>query len=468
ETMPSWWGKSSSKEAKNKAAKESFIDTLQRKFKSPEAAKSSTRKRSSGGTVSERGSHSQAQSRSPSPSKYAARCQSFAERPHAHPLPLQRRQPAKVSRSNSGIDESAKPKVEKASKTSLFLPFPKPACIRPRLQPCDLDVEEPVAVASISGESSVDSDDPTDSTQPSPLDTDCDIGRRTAVGSPSNVDHPLAAPSSKGSRTPVNISSNKIGSSPPPRARRRMLKAEMPNLLVPRRGIFFSATDSSMSSPSRSPIRGPGFLEQGASNILPSMKQHHTDFPYIGSGQCSSPGSGQTSGHNSMGGDMYGQLFWQPSRGSPEYSPNPSPRMTSAGPSSRIHSGAVTPTHPRAVGLSESSLNNRADDAKQQSHRLPLPPITISNCPFSHQSSAVTSPSVPRSPGAPENLASPPGARWKKGKLLGRGTFGHVYVGFNSETGEMCAMKEVTLFADDAKSKESAKQLGQASSILFF
>ena len=27
----------------------------------------------------------------------------------------------------------------------------------------------------------------------------------------------------------------------------------------------------------------------------------------------------------------------------------------------------------------------------------------------------------------------------------------------------MCAMKEVTLFSDDAKSKESAKQLGQVS-----
>lgn len=32
-----------------------------------------------------------------------------------------------------------------------------------------------------------------------------------------------------------------------------------------------------------------------------------------------------------------------------------------------------------------------------------------------------------------------------------------------SESGEMCAMKEVTLFSDDAKSKESAKQLMQAS-----
>lgn len=32
---------------------------------------------------------------------------------------------------------------------------------------------------------------------------------------------------------------------------------------------------------------------------------------------------------------------------------------------------------------------------------------------------------------------------------------------FCSESGEMCAMKEVTLFSDDAKSKESAKQLMQ-------
>lgn len=40
-----------------------------------------------------------------------------------------------------------------------------------------------------------------------------------------------------------------------------------------------------------------------------------------------------------------------------------------------------------------------------------------------------------------------------------------VYLGqyFCSESGEMCAMKEVTLLSDDAKSKESAKQLGQVT-----
>ena len=32
-----------------------------------------------------------------------------------------------------------------------------------------------------------------------------------------------------------------------------------------------------------------------------------------------------------------------------------------------------------------------------------------------------------------------------------------------SESGEMCTMKEVTLFSDDAKSKESAQQLGQVT-----
>ncbi|RZC71630.1 hypothetical protein C5167_034801 [Papaver somniferum] len=78
----------------------------------------------------------------------------------------------------------------------------------------------------------------------------------------------------------------------------------------------------------------------------------------------------------------------------------------------------------------------------------------------SPSSSAAGSSSVPRSPRRAETLVLP-GSRRKKGKLLGRGTFGHVYVGFNRESGEMCAIKEVTLFADDAKSRESAKQLEQ-------
>ena len=215
----------------------------------------------------------------------------------------------------------------------------------------------------------------------------------------------------------------------PTSPKRRPLGSHVPNLLVPYNGAFCSAPDSSMSSPSRSPLRAFG-TEQATNSAFWTGKTYQ-DVTFVGSGQCSSPGSGHNSGHNSMGGDVSGQFFWQQSRGSPEYSPVPSPRMTSPGPSSRIQSGAVTPIHPRAGGTPLESQTSWPDDGKQQSHRLPLPPITIVNSsPFSHSNSAATSPSVPRSPGRADNPPSP-GSRWKKGKLLGTGSFGLVYVGFN-------------------------------------
>ncbi|KAH9677702.1 mitogen-activated protein kinase kinase kinase YODA [Citrus sinensis] len=313
------------------------------------------------------------------------------------------------------------------------------------------------------------SDDQTDSRHRSPLANDYDNGTRTAASSPSSVmpkDHLSNASqtSSREEKKPANLSlSNRLSPSP----KQRCLSGHVPNLQVPYHGAFSSsAPDSSLSSPSRSPLRAFG-SEQVVNSAFWSGKPY-ADVTLLGSGHCSSPGSGQNSGNNSMGGDMSGQLFWQQlqSRGSPEYSPIPSPRMTSPGPSSRIQSGAVTPIHPRAGGAPIESQTSWPDDGKQQSHRLPLPPITISNSsPFSHSNSAATSPPVPRSPGRMENPVSPE-SHWKKGKMLGRGTFGHVYVGFNSDSGEMCAMKEVTLF-DDAKSKESAKQLMQVEDKLY-
>ncbi|KAB1204851.1 Mitogen-activated protein kinase kinase kinase YODA [Morella rubra] len=433
--MPSWWGRSSSKEAKKKTSKESFIDTLHRKFKSPSEGKASSR---SGGsqkhcsdTVSEKGSRSPLESRSPSPSKHVARCQSFAERPHAQPLPLPGVHPACVGRTNSGIGISTKPRLEKASKPSLFLPLPRPGCIRGRPNPADFDGD--LVHDSVSSESSIDSDDLADSRHRSPQATDYDTGSRAAAGSPSSLklkdqSSTVAQISSREALKPPNLSCNNHTS--PTSPKRRPLGSHVPNLQVPYHGAFCSAPDSSMSSPSRSPMRAFG-SDQATSSAF-WVGKTYADVTLVGSGHCSSPGSGPNSGHNSMGGDMSGQLFWQQSRGSPEYSPVPSPRMTSPGPSSRIHSGAVTPTHPRAGGTLIESQTSWPDDGKQQSHRLPLPPITTSNSsPFSHSNSAATSPSVPRSPGRTENPASP-GSRWKKGKLLGRGTFGHVYVAFNS------------------------------------
>ncbi|XP_050225159.1 mitogen-activated protein kinase kinase kinase YODA-like [Mercurialis annua] len=467
--MPSWWGKSSSKEVKKKASKESFIDTLHRRFKSPTESKiigrSGGSRRRCSDTVSEIGSQSRAQSRSPSPSRnHVSRCQSFAERPHAQPLPLPGVNLAIVGRTDSGIGMSTKSKLEKGSK-SLFPHLPKPGCIRSRANPADLDGD--LATASVSSESSIDSDDAVDSSHRSPLATDCDHSIRTTSNTTSSamVKDRLSTATQinlREAEKPSNISfGNHISTTSP---KRRPLGGYVPNLQVPHHGAFCSAPDSSMSSPSRSPMRA--FVNEQVINSAFWAGKPYTDGCLLGSGHCSSPGSGYNSGHNSMGGDMSGQLFWQQSRGSPECSPIPSPRMTSPGPSSRIQSGAVTPIHPRAGGTTIESQTYWHDDGKQQSHRLPLPPVSVSNSSlFSPSNSAAASPSVPRSPGRAENPVSP-GSRWKKGKLLGRGTFGHVYVGFNSESGEMCAMKEVTLFSDDAKSKESAKQLMQEISLL--
>jgi len=183
--MPTWWGKSSSKETKKKANKESFINTFHRKFKIPSESKSSSRSggshRQCNDSISEKGAQSPLESRSPSPSK-VARCQSFAERPHAQPLPLPVLHPSNISRADSEISISAKSRLEKGSKPSLF-PLPKPACMRGRLNPADLDGD--LVTASVSSESSADSDEPVDSRNRSPLATDCENGTRTAAGSPS-------------------------------------------------------------------------------------------------------------------------------------------------------------------------------------------------------------------------------------------------------------------------------------------
>ncbi|CAN1300692.1 Mitogen-activated protein kinase kinase kinase YODA [Linum perenne] len=397
--MP-WWGKSSSKDEKKKATKESIIDAIQRKFRNAteDKGRGRTAWRRSRDVASEIGSLSRVPSRSPSPSALVSRCQSFAERSHAQPLPLpgvRGVHGTPIARSHSGVSESVKSGSDAGSKHLQVLPLPRTGNVSNRLDRVKLEVD--IGTASVSSDSSSDSED-----------------------------------------------HNQLPSVSP---RRAHLSSRVQNLQIPSRGTLFSAPDSSLSSPSRSPIRA-------------------FDVGLLGSGHCSSPGSGYNSGQNSIGGDLSGQLFWPNSRCSPECSPIPSPRMTSPGPSSRVQSGAVTPQHPRARGGLAESPRGRQEDGKQQSHRLPVPPITISNtCPFSPAYSAATSPSLPRSPNRAETPTSP-GSRWKKGRPLGRGTFGDVFLGFNSESGEMCAMKEVTLFSDDAKSRESVQQLGQEIAML--
>lgn len=176
--MPPWWGKSSSKEVKKKANRESFIDSIHRKFNS----RSGGSRRRCSDTVSERGTRSRVPSRSPSPSTQVSRCQSFAERPHAQPLPLPGVHLPRVGRTNSGISASAKPGFDRGSK-SHFFPLPRPGCVLNRADPADAEAD--IATASFSSDSSIDSDDPSDSRFLSPLASDYENGNRTTMNSPS-------------------------------------------------------------------------------------------------------------------------------------------------------------------------------------------------------------------------------------------------------------------------------------------
>ncbi|KNA09218.1 hypothetical protein SOVF_155550 [Spinacia oleracea] len=128
-------------------------------------------------------------------------------------------------------------------------------------------------------------------------------------------------------------------------------------------------------------------------------------------------------------------------------------RAKSPGPASRGATAATSPIHPRLVSVNSDSPTGRQDEGSR-GHPLPLPP---------------SSPSSPSSlPNGRAGLFTENThlSKWKKGRLLGRGTFGHVYLGFNSEGGHMCAIKEVRIVSDDQNSRESLKQLNQEINLL--
>ncbi|KAG8081332.1 hypothetical protein GUJ93_ZPchr0007g4527 [Zizania palustris] len=115
---------------------------------------------------------------------------------------------------------------------------------------------------------------------------------------------------------------------------------------------------------------------------------------------------------------------------------------------SRNTSAPPSPMHPK---LFPENLISRAEGNGSVSlHPLPLPPGAISS-----MQAAFGNQSAPR-----VEMASVAG-QWQKGRLLGSGTFGSVYEATNRQTGALCAMKEVNIIPDDAKSAESLKQLEQ-------
>lgn len=144
--------------------------------------------------------------------------------------------------------------------------------------------------------------------------------------------------------------------------------------------------------------------------------------------------------------------------------------------------GCASPLHSKLAY--ETSTAHREGSVSLEGHPLPLPP-----------GAAISSPSVPIPQITPKPESVPLTSQWQKGKLIGRGTFGSVYVAsnrfvslptlrmlvslaviianyndrlpFNRETGALCAMKEVELVPDDPKSAECIKQLQQVFSSVY-
>ncbi|KAI8542211.1 hypothetical protein RHMOL_Rhmol08G0120400 [Rhododendron molle] len=131
-------------------------------------------------------------------------------------------------------------------------------------------------------------------------------------------------------------------------------------------------------------------------------------------------------------------------------------------------------THAGSVFSYQMSLEGKSAFSVESSP-LHSPRVSPQRCPRSP--SGPTSPTahrLPLPPGATSPTKIPPvspivmpiKSQWQKGKLIGRGTFGSVYVASNRETGALCAMKEVELFFDDPKSAECIKQLEQEIKVL--
>ncbi|KAJ9669991.1 hypothetical protein PVL29_026514 [Vitis rotundifolia] len=138
---------------------------------------------------------------------------------------------------------------------------------------------------------------------------------------------------------------------------------------------------------------------------------------------------------------------------STDNSPLHNPTVKSPRVNPRSPSGTASPLHQK-IPL-ETSTARRENNSHANIHRLPLPPGVVAP----PQASSIH-------PVIAKTESFPMTTQWQKGKLIGRGTFGSVYVATNRETGALCAMKEVELFPDDPKSAECVKQLEQEIKIL--
>ncbi|KAJ4838268.1 hypothetical protein Tsubulata_022909 [Turnera subulata] len=142
---------------------------------------------------------------------------------------------------------------------------------------------------------------------------------------------------------------------------------------------------------------------------------------------------------------------------SPRSSPLRSPRRKPQSPNNKF-------SFPLHCKLFQGSSKEWPESSRVSAHPLPLPP----GASPSHSSVVPPSPApsihhaTEMSNGSQRNTTT----QWVKGRLLGCGTYGKVYVGTHRETGAYCAMKEVDVVPDDPKSVECIKQLEQEIRVL--
>ncbi|XP_057973343.1 mitogen-activated protein kinase kinase kinase 5-like isoform X2 [Malania oleifera] len=138
---------------------------------------------------------------------------------------------------------------------------------------------------------------------------------------------------------------------------------------------------------------------------------------------------------------------------SPDHSPlhSPTPQSPCMGP--KNPSGIMFSMHHNL--LPEGSAIWPENDSHVNVHPLPLPPGALKPSQAHVVRHFLEEPN-----------ASSMKTQWLRGRLIGRGTFGSVYVATNRETGASCAMKEVDIIPDDPQSAECVKQLEQEIKVL--
>ncbi|KAJ6335160.1 hypothetical protein OIU78_011908 [Salix suchowensis] len=171
---------------------------------------------------------------------------------------------------------------------------------------------------------------------------------------------------------------------------------------------------------------------------------------------------------------------------SPKSAPTSGPQSPVTAIPQRSYTGDFLPT---SVETQVQSTLEIPDFGRIAGHSSQVPPAKSVNCvrkcskewPESSHASAHPLPLPPKTAPPQFSIASPPTVihntleklnvpykknQWVKGRLIGSGTYGRVYIGTNRETGALCAMKEVNIIPEDPKSAECIKQLEQEIRVL--